>query len=263
MKTTKHHMNIHLTLTLTEIYGGTIELALKKKSAMATCQGTLTTPIIPPNSPGITEQTARNETTSNLNLPPVTIGTSEHYIERLARTNSRASASTPINVLLQSEQLKPPETIESIGQEGLKQILYDSSIARLSTKMSNGAFIVEAGDFAAAACWEPENIREGPRADMDPELLRATRPIFTEFVENIEAVKKAKLLPVAERMSQGRFWHLSMMARDPGVPYVQNAVRAIMVPFMEKFTSENQEGGPVPIWLEAGTEQAKLVVSNL
>lgn len=229
---------------------------------MVLSQETLVAGSLPPNSPGITERTAREETTSDLNLPPVTVGSSEHYIERLARANSRASASTPLSILFQSEKLKPPETIESIGQEGLRQILYDSSIARLTTKMSNGAFITEAGDFAAAACWELEDIHEGPRQDMNPDFVRTTRPIFTEFVENVETVKKAQLLPIAASMSQGRFWHLAMMARDPGVPYVKGAVRAILVPFMEKFTSEHQEGGPIPIWLEAGTEQAKSVYAH-
>ncbi|KAK7750790.1 hypothetical protein SLS62_007343 [Diatrype stigma] len=218
---------------------------------------------LPLNALNFTKRVVRFETTSDFCSRPITTGTSKQYIQRLALVNSRASVSAPLTIAFEGEKLKPPETIESLGPEGLRQILYDGSVARLTAKVSNGAFIAEAGDFAAAACWEPESIREGPRADMSPELAaKATRPIFAEFTERVEVVKQARLRPVAERMSQGRFWHLNMLARDPGVPYVQGAVRAVLVPFLERFTSEDGEGGPAPIWLETDTERARSIYAH-
>lgn len=227
-------------------------------------QETPVTGSLPSISPSFPEQAARGEITPNLcSSPPITIGTSKQYIQRLALVNSRASVAAPLTLAFEGEKLKPPGTIESLGPEELRRILYDGSVARLTTKISNGAFVAEAGDFAAAACWEPENVREGPRADMSPELAaQATRPVFAEFAESVEVVKRAQLQPVAERMSQGRFWHLSMLARDPGVPYVRGAVRAVLVPFMEKLTSRDGEGGPAPIWLETDTERARSVYAH-
>ncbi|RYP76019.1 hypothetical protein DL770_007297 [Monosporascus sp. CRB-9-2] len=213
-------------------------------------------------SPEIAVQSARQETASSPALPPVTTGTSEDYLKGLALAVSRASATDPRNLLFQSETLPPDGSIESLSPESIRQMIYDNAMARLAAKIPHGAFVAEAAGFSAVACWEPESIYEKPRGDMDAEAAKATRPIFAEFLGKLEAVRKKHLWPVAERTSRGRFWHLCLMARDPTVPYVKGAVRALLVPFMKKFTSVDQNEGPIPVWLEAGSEQAKAVYAH-
>lgn len=220
-----------------------------------------------PTSPGITVQAVKEETVPNVGLPPVTTGTSEKYIRGLAQASSRASASDPLNILFESEKLPQPlRQGESLSKETIQQMLYETAVKRLTAKIANGAFIAEAGNFAAVACWEPESIHEEPRKDVSIEHVRASgsRPIFAEFLEKSDAVKQTHLRPLAENMSpDGRFWHLSMMARDPSVPYVKGAVRAVLVPFVQRFTSPDADGGPVPVWLEAGSERSRAVYAHL
>ncbi|RYP43370.1 hypothetical protein DL768_009964 [Monosporascus sp. mg162] len=229
---------------------------------MATNPEALTIEGVQSNSPDVAVQSPRLETASSLVLPPVTTGTSEDYVKGLALAVSRASATDPLNVLFRSEKLPLDGSIESLSQESIRQMIYDNAMARLAAKIPHGAFVAEAAGFSAVACWEPESIYEKPRRDMDAEAVKVTRPIFAEFLEKLEAVRKKHLWPVAERMSRGRFWHLCLMARDPTVPYVKGAVRALLVPFMKKFTSVDQDDGPIPVWLEAGSEQAKAVYAH-
>ncbi|RYP34120.1 hypothetical protein DL767_004455 [Monosporascus sp. MG133] len=213
-------------------------------------------------SPDIAVRSATQETVPSLILPPVTMGTSEDYVKGLALAVSRASATDPLNVLFQSDKLQPDGLIESLSPESIRQMIYDGAIARLAAKIPHGAFVVEAAGFSAVACWELESIYEKARGDMDAEAVKVTRPIFAEFLGKLEAVRRKHLWPIAERMSRGRFWHLCLMARDPTVPYVKGAVRAVLVPFMKKFTSVDQDEGPIPVWLEAGSEQAKAVYAH-
>lgn len=39
-------------------------------------------------------------------------------------------------------------------------------------------------------------------------------------------------------------------------------VRAVLVPFIERFTSDQNEGGPMPVWLEAGSERARAIYAH-
>ncbi|RYP11960.1 hypothetical protein DL765_007539 [Monosporascus sp. GIB2] len=229
---------------------------------MATNPEALTIEGVQSKSPDITVQSARRETASSLVLPPVTTGTSEDYVKGLALTVSRAYATDPLNVLFESEKLSPDQPIECLSPERIRQMSYECAVARLGAKIPHGAFVAEAAGFSAVACWEPESIYEKPRADMNAEAVKVARPIFAEFLEKLEAIRKKHLWPVAEKMSRGRVWHLCLMARDPTVPYVKGAVRAVMVPFMKKFTSVDQDEGPIPVWLEAGSEQARAVYAH-
>ena len=217
-----------------------------------------------PSSPSITVQAVKEETYPNAGLPPVTTGTSEEYIRGLAQASSRACASDPLNILFESEKLSQPLPPGESLHKTIQQMLYETAVDRLTAKIANGAFIVEAGNFAAVACWEPESIHEEPWKDVSIEQVRGHRPIFAEFLEKSDAVKQAHLRPLAEKMSpDGRFWHLSMMARDPSVPYVKGAVRAVLVPFVQRFTSPDADGGPAPVWLEAGSERSRAVDAHL
>ena len=205
--------------------------------------------ILKPTSPNITIQTARGETALNSDLPPVTTGTSEEYIRRLALASSRACATDPLNILFESEKLPQPlKPGESLSEECLRRMIYESTVERLTTKIAKGAFIAEAGDFAAVACWESESIHDNLQGDTNTQHLvpSCARPLLAEFLQKSDAVRQAHLRLLAERMNpDGRFWRLSMMARDPAV------------------TSPDAVGGPVPVWLEAGSGRSRAVYEHL
>ncbi|OTB13506.1 hypothetical protein K445DRAFT_304275 [Daldinia sp. EC12] len=111
----------------------------------------------------------------------------------------------------------------------------------------------------AGACWEPARVGDPQRVDV---AARMERPLFRSFADGVEELMRVHLYPIAERVSAGRYWKLSLMARDPAVEYVPGAVRAVMVPFMEKFTSDQNEGGAMPVWLEAGSERARDIYAH-
>lgn len=171
-------------------------------------------PTDPPNTPGAI---AAQEPRKPSELPPVTTGTSTHHIQGLADAVSRASATDPLNFLFQGEKLAPGTPLDPAT---MRRLLYESATTRLATKIAGGAFVAEAGGFAAVACWEPGRVGELHRADAQ---IIAERPVFAEFLGKIAELVQTHLYPVANRVSGGRYWKLSLMARDPGVPYVPGA----------------------------------------
>ncbi|XXG97342.1 hypothetical protein Hte_003639 [Hypoxylon texense] len=212
-------------------------------------------PAEPPSSPGaVADEEMRRKPSE---LPPVTTGTSARYVQGLADAVSRASAADPLTVLFQGEKLAPGRPSPA-GPDpaAVRRIVHAAARERAAVKIAGGGFVAEAAGFAAVACWEP-GLAGGPhRADA---RVREERPIFAELLDKVADLVRTQLYPIANRVSGGRFWKLSLLARDPGVPYVPGAVRAVLVPFMKRFTSEQNEGGPMPVWLEAGSEQARAV----
>ncbi|KAI0853878.1 hypothetical protein F5Y00DRAFT_269238 [Daldinia vernicosa] len=195
-------------------------------------------------------------------LPEVTTGTSERYIQGLASAVSRASATDPLTVMFQGEKLPPGQTTKDVDLATMQRIVYDSAITRLTAKIAAGGFVVEAGGFAAVACWEPGRAGDPHRMDVSTAAVSGKRPLFKAFVDRVTELMRVHLYPIAERVSAGRYWKLSLMARDPAVEYVPGAVRAVLVPFMERFTSDQNEGGAMPVWLEAGNERARDIYAH-
>ncbi|KAI1389044.1 uncharacterized protein F4822DRAFT_267942 [Hypoxylon trugodes] len=221
-------------------------------------------PVDSPNAPSATATAtaaaARETSKKASELPPVTTGTSHKYIHRLASAVSRASSTDSLTVLFQSEKLPPGQSITDIDTPALQRIIYEASKERAIRKLgAPGAFIVEAANFAAAACWEPARVG-GPHLTDERSLDQ--RPIFRGFGQDVSALMREHLYPLAERVSGGRYWKLSLMARDPAVEYVPGAVRVVLVPFIERFTSEQNEGGPMPVWIEAGSEHARAIYAH-
>ncbi|KAI1457840.1 hypothetical protein F4805DRAFT_426547 [Annulohypoxylon moriforme] len=211
----------------------------------------------PVESPSL-QNTANAELSKSTELPPVTTGTSEHYIHSTAHAVSRAAATDPLTVLFQREKLPPAQSTADLSLATIQKLIFDASLTRLHTKLAGGGFVAEAGDFAAVACWQPGKVGEtSVLANVVPE-----RSVFGAFAQGWAQLMRAHLYPLAERVSGGRYWKLSLMARDPGVGYVAGAVRAVLVPFIERFTSDRNEGGPMPVWLEAGNEQARDVYAH-
>ncbi|KAL7624175.1 hypothetical protein AAE478_005732 [Parahypoxylon ruwenzoriense] len=220
-----------------------------------------------PGSPAISLETAKQEPSKPSDLPPVTTGTSEYYIQGLARAISRASASDPLTVLFETENLPfaPSQSAADLDPAAMQRIVHAAALGRLAAKIPHGAFVAEAGGFAAVACWEPTHVDAAPRtSSIDYGALAERRPAFAEFLARFRELKDQYLRPVAERSSAGRYWHLCLMGRDPGVPYVPGAVRAVLVPFMRRWTSAggDREGGVTPVWLEAGNERARDVYTH-
>ncbi|CAJ2511362.1 Uu.00g069870.m01.CDS01 [Anthostomella pinea] len=148
----------------------------------------------------------------------------------------------------------------------LRQLTHASALTRIRAKIQHGAFVAEAGNFAAVACWEPLSVQKPLVTDLNEG--DTSRPLFAGFARAIEGMVAEHLRPVAERVSEGRYWHLSLMARDPEVEYVPGAVRAVLAPFMRRFVEREIEVeggmaiGPAPVWLEAGSERARDVYAH-
>ncbi|KAK6955921.1 hypothetical protein Daesc_003568 [Daldinia eschscholtzii] len=199
-------------------------------------------------------------------------------VENGGHSDSNGNGTTP-SATTKHKRDQPPEAKQTNGppanNHGHIRAVHPRAckrrITRLTAKIAVGAFVVEAGGFAAGACWEPARVGDPHRVDV---AARMERPLFRSFADGVEELMRVHLYPVAERMSAGRYWKLSLMARDPAVEYVPGAgsyikpltviipVRAVMVPFMEKFTSDQNEGGAMPVWLEAGSERARDVYAH-
>ncbi|KAI0181631.1 hypothetical protein GGR52DRAFT_46943 [Hypoxylon sp. FL1284] len=195
-------------------------------------------------------------------LPPVTTGGSARHVAGLVDAVTRASPGDPLNAVFQAEKLsRDPADVDA---PTLRRMAREMAAARIAAKLATGAFVAEAAGFAAVACWGPARAPATDEDDAD-EVARAAaggRPVFAGFLGKCAALRRVHLYPVARRVSGGRYWKLNLMARDPEVPYVPGAVRALLVPFMERFTSDQNEGGPMPVWLEAGSEQARAVYAH-
>jgi RimJ/RimL family protein N-acetyltransferase len=71
--------------------------------------------------------------------------------------------------------------------------LYESSLLRIETKVRLDSTIVEADNFAAVACWEPPRTDHLNHSVEELEELEKERPIYADFIRNIEATKEACL----------------------------------------------------------------------
>lgn len=113
---------------------------------------------------------------SKYSPPPVTTSSSEEYIEACARSNEKASRLDPLTTLFQAEKL-PPHPNEStfidenglsrptysalqnrlarVPQDKIETLVYESGIGRIRSKAHMGAFVAEAGNWAATTTWEP------------------------------------------------------------------------------------------------------------
>jgi len=108
--------------------------------------------------------------------------------------------------------------------------------------LSNGGYVVQAGDFSAIAILAgPENFINAYRDD------------------SVGRVKKVKQLfdDAAEKyLGNKKFWHLSYLARDPNTN-VKGAVSAVVRPFMEEAKRQN-----VPFMVEAVGEKPMQVYQH-
>ena len=120
------------------------------------------------------------------------------------------------------------------------------AIKRVETKVAAGAFVVEAGNFGAVAIWEPPSSNAAPLTEAQLRDLAADRPIFAEFIREIQDAKMAVFGNAGQR-----YWSLAIMARDPR-RRDKGVVRAVIEPYVKRAKEEK-----LPIWLVAGSARAR------
>lgn len=170
-------------------------------------------------------------------LPPITAGTSAEYMRRLEEISSRAFAAEPLTIAFASERLGITEVTPAD--------IACAHATRLATKVAAGAEIVEAGNWAAAACWEPPGVCAASLTTSADSAALKSRPVFADFHNQITAAKRKHLGETSY------YWHLSMMARDPSRT-TRGAVRAVLEPYLARARRDR-----VPIWIEAGSARAR------
>jgi hypothetical protein len=182
-----------------------------------------------------------SQTTIYEKKPAITVGTSAHYQHRLADLTSRAIVREPFYALFQNERLSSTSPT-SAGNH------YQNNLIRIRRKIELGSIIVEAGNWAAAACWKPPGSDPGPI----PEEMLRNRPVFADYVRKIEA---AKCRVLGSSVESGQYWHLSLMARNPE-RHTKGAVRAVIEPYLRKAVEDG-----VPILIEACSARARDIYS--
>ncbi|ETI28937.1 hypothetical protein G647_01389 [Cladophialophora carrionii CBS 160.54] len=170
-----------------------------------------------------------------------TLSRSPEYAHRLAEITSRATLTDPLNVVFQQETAGASTPVTS-------QLLYIGAKRRVDAKLAAGAVVVEAGNFAAVACWEPPAaIATAAQLTQEQEQEQdRQRPIFARFLRQVQDAETACF----GSDPQPR-WKLSLMARDP-LRRDKGAVRAVIEPFVTRAKAER-----VPLWLVAGNERAR------
>lgn len=177
--------------------------------------------------------------------PQITTSTSEEYRHRLADISSRATALDPLNILFERDKVGgAPVAVELSA-------MYKSSLRRLDVKVAAGAVIVEAGNFAAAACWQPPCAVPDHLTEVEIVQMEKERPAFADFVRQSQSIQKSHL------GTKQKPWLLTLMARDPNRKD-KGAVRAVIEPLMHKAKQEGE-----PLWLIAGNQRARDVYEYL
>jgi hypothetical protein len=184
-------------------------------------------------------------TTTITPIPPISTHTSPSAAARFNALTSHVFLTEPLTIILRLEADRPPNNLL------LESHILAGYGLRTTRKLADGGVIIEAGNWAAAAIWDPPGSTvSGPPLT---EAERARRPVFASFIDDIAAAKKRHMPPGQ------RYWHLSMMARDPRVqPPVKGAVRAVIEPYLRRAREEG-----LPVWLEASSTRARDVYAHL
>lgn len=244
--------------------------------------------------------------------PTISGSSSEDYMEACARSDSRASITSPLFRHFEAEKLPPLENEEyftdalgnrsptsetllrrlaRISDAEMEVMIFKACMGRLRNRIV-GAFVAEAGNFAASTCWEPRyappESETSTSEDLVPVPNRTSpdRPVYTLFNAKIEAAKRKYLYPVLQEHARTAsseylaqpvcpftrkalalnetgdksdprlmYWKLSMTSRDPTVqPAVPGAVRAVIEPYVKRWINEDKMPA---VWLEAGGPRAR------
>lgn len=173
--------------------------------------------------------------------PSTTTSTSEEYRHRLADIYSRASVEDPLIVMFEQDKDASITRVDVTAA-----LVRKACEARIERKVKLGSLIVEAGDFAAVACWEPPAATPPLATEPELEAIAAQRPAFAQFSRDLQRARVEVLGP------EQKYWSLSLMARDPEKGD-RGVVRAVIEPFVKRAKEEDR----VPLWLTAANTRAR------
>lgn len=184
-------------------------------------------------------------------LPKTTVGTSMEYVEKMASALAHAMLPNPVwRVLITGDTNGKGE---EVSEEKLLPAYHAVVKDFLTSGVNSGAFIAEAGDFAACAAWWPPGSHEEPKRSSDTsELARKTS------IEAFEMeVDKIRTELIWSKHGQ-EFWSLGLLGRDPRMTAVPGAVRAVLQPSMDRAAVEGK-----PVWLATTSPHARDIYLHL
>ncbi|KIW72452.1 hypothetical protein PV04_00643 [Phialophora macrospora] len=177
-----------------------------------------------------------------------TLSQSPEYSHRLAEIVSRATVTDPLDIIFQQEKTGPSTPVTPA-------LLYLGAKRRVDAKIAAGAFVVEACNFAAVACWEPPASNPAPLSEEQLREVERETPVFGRFLRHVQAAETACFGAAAATSPPSPFhqphWKLSLMARDP-LRKDKGAVRAVIEPFVARAKAER-----LPLWLVAANARAR------
>ena len=179
----------------------------------------------------------------------MTTGSSDEYVKKLISIIAYGFSTSPLTcrVIVETDAHLPiPTTLTKISRSRMEEHFAPSCYGLTR----DGAIIAEAGNWAAAALWEPPGFEyKNPPKNADGSRAGPTGPTITEFWE--EAVKVRRKFLGDDVVDKVEYWHLSRIARAKGRKE-EGVVSALIVPFLERAKAER-----VPVWLESVSENAK------
>lgn len=186
--------------------------------------------------------------------PPITTSSSDEYIEKLIPiiAHGFSTAVITIRAIIETDANNAISTTRStVTQKRLEEHFAPSTYALTR----DGAIIAEAGDWAAAALWEPSGFSlKSPPMNHNGSRAGPSGPTIDEFWETSTRIKRKCLGDKV--VDEARYWHLSRIARAKG-RNEKGAVSAIILPFLEKAKLES-----VPVWLESTAKNARDMYSH-
>ncbi|KIW21409.1 hypothetical protein PV08_01989 [Exophiala spinifera] len=184
-------------------------------------------------------------------LPRVTVSTSEEYVEKMSWAVAYAMLPN-----LSWRLLVFGNTSEE-SEEALEEKLlpaYHSIIKQfLTSGVEAGAFIAEAGDFAAYAAWFPPGSHEEPKRSSEASELEGKISIEGLGLEH----DKVRDELIWSKHGQ-EYWYLGLLGRDPRKPAVSGAVRAVLQPSMDRAAVDGK-----PVWLTTSSPHARDIYLHL
>lgn len=172
---------------------------------------------------------------SQKELPKTTESSSAEYIDKMASIGAYAMLPNPQWRLW-----------FNTTDENRHQTYYSAIKELMGHQVEQGGFIMEAGDFAACASWQPPGSHTPPGETLT--FGNSDTPaVSSEENESNQFFREQ----IWSKYGQ-EFWRLLLIARDPNKPSVPGAVRALIQPIIERAAADGK-----PIYLATSSEHAK------
>lgn len=156
------------------------------------------------------------------------------------------SARLSIAFMTEIDGTPPPYPSPSIDQARVLRHLSPG----ITNTASHNAIILEAGDFSAIAIWETTTYTGEPFTAQ----LQDVGPLRGDWRRKVNDLKTLHLGTKIDKEGNkvlNPHYHLGFLVRNPEVPYVPDAISAVIKPMLQQAIREG-----VPVWLEATYEHA-------